>query len=287
MVITTLSSSSAKFDEDCPERWTKYRKKCFFPVKDRVTFAQAIDICSQFNSTLAMIESMGEQTFVEDHFMQNSLKDENSVWIGCMRFQKKDHTTASFRWLNGSPVDFCLWHPIEPNNNGGRQFCVALWGGREYTGTWFDYGCDQRYLALCQKPLNGLLMLPKDMPKAKTFDFAIKESYQNVDSAYVTLHSLTFRLWILSILCMILLSVLTAMCFFGNFSKSTLSRFLPWKSKPSEANGLVIQINDMQSIADQEARIINNNHCKGNCDTEREVDDSKRTGGVNNNLPWQ
>ena len=280
------SSSPPKDSKDCAHGWTKYHNKCFIPVTEHVTFSQAIDTCSRLQSTLAMIESMDEQMFIEEHLMENQEKEINSMWIGCMRFHSSEYTTESFRWLNGSPVNFSLWHPTEPNNLGGMQFCVALWGGKEHTGSWMDAKCDKKYLALCQRPLNGLPTLSVDKPKAKTFDFAIKKAYRNIDFAYMQLYRTTVRLWILSVVCVVLLSILTSMCFLGDFSNSPIRclfpRRSPWTSNSSDTTGLVNQINNLNNIIDQEAGIGNN--YTANSVATAQVEDTKKTGDANGNL---
>ena len=272
LCITSSSTSTS-----CQRGWTKYHNKCFYAITRYMTFSQAIDTCNKMKASLAMIGSMDEQVFIEDHFMEDlEEKEPNSIWIGLMRFDSNKMTSDSFRWMNGSPVNFSFWHSVEPNFNGGIQFCVALWGGPDQTGSWFDAKCDKKYLALCQKPLTGLPVLSMDKPKARTFDFAIKQQYQLLDNAYYALSTNNVKIVILGVVNVVLGLILAAMIYFGDFSGSSITCLFPGRGWRSQENrGLVNQNynpNNLNAIINQESIVPENFSLENDQQAKREGD---------------
>jgi hypothetical protein len=221
---------------------------------------------------------MDEQMFIEDNFMSElEEKEVNCVWIGLMRFDSNDHSSDSFRWMNGSPLNFTFWHSVEPNNNGGMQvsfninalflplmnllflqFCVALWGGHGQTGSWFDTTCDKKYLGLCEKPLKSLPALPMEKTKARSFDYAIKKQYTLLDDAYSQLHKTTIRIWMLGFLNLFLGLLLSGMIYFGDYSNGSLACIFPSRrtTRRQDTNNLVnpnYNPNNLTTIVNQES----------------------------------
>ena len=191
------------------------------------------------DASLAKIESSEEQIWIEETFMDDYDKgDYDSIWIGLMRFKAKDHDSSSFRWLSGEVVNFTNWHPVEPNNIGGMQFCVALWGRKDtHEGTWFDAKCDKKYRALCQRPFDGLPRFSSEKPKAKVFNYAIREEYRLLDDANQEMERISIRIWAMSALNMILIVILVGMIILGDFSHSPLGCLFFWKKRTSTTDG--------------------------------------------------
>jgi CotH kinase protein/Lectin C-type domain/Putative metal-binding motif len=54
-----------------------------------------------------------------------------------------------FAWSDGTPADFELWNPGEPNDYGAGEDCTQVYAGN---GTWNDLDCDAGLLYVCKLP---------------------------------------------------------------------------------------------------------------------------------------
>ena len=72
------------------------------------------------------------------------------VWIG----GTDKRIEGVWEWSDGSPWDYENWRkPTEPNNYGGNEDCIILFGSRK----WFDAKCDNSFIGgyVCSFYLNG------------------------------------------------------------------------------------------------------------------------------------
>jgi len=63
------------------------------------------------------------------------------LWLGLRR------DGGSWKWSDGSAYDVSNWATGEPNNKGGGEDCVVVYGD---TGKWNDYACSDRNNFMCQ-----------------------------------------------------------------------------------------------------------------------------------------
>ncbi|KAI4893874.1 hypothetical protein NFI96_009813, partial [Prochilodus magdalenae] len=113
-------------------------------VSESKTWTEAQNYCRQNYTDLATINTMEEMKK-----LNATLKDKpsSSVWIGLSR-------GGTGKWL-WSLVDggydseggaYRNWASGEPNNAGGKEFCVAMKNDAEI---WFDVRCDASYTFVC------------------------------------------------------------------------------------------------------------------------------------------
>ncbi|MFZ5784943.1 MAG: C-type lectin domain-containing protein [Acidobacteriota bacterium] len=119
----------------------------FAPVGQKV----AAQLCADRGATLASIGTTGENAFLYGLLPSTA----QAVWLGLVRTGpgKKD-----FAWASGEPFGFASWAPGEPNNTGGVEDCVVLWGPAladpKLRGNWNDAPCAfPRDLLLCERVL--------------------------------------------------------------------------------------------------------------------------------------
>jgi len=102
-----------------------------------MTFQTAEQICTARNAQVASIPSSALNDVV--FALLPTLNEQ--AWIGLHR------VNGAFAWADGTPLGFVNWSPGEPNNEGGNEDCVVLWGPGlrshpEFQSKWNDTACD-------------------------------------------------------------------------------------------------------------------------------------------------
>ena len=110
---------------------------------------------------LPIIKSATEDKFVFELIRNSETVTTLGTWLGLERDKNK---SKSFHWIDSSPLEggFKNWFYNEPNNQGGNEDCVHMYGKRAGNSTrpgkWNDYPCScynklqNCPVILCQKP---------------------------------------------------------------------------------------------------------------------------------------
>uniref|UniRef100_A0A8B9H5K1 C-type lectin domain-containing protein n=1 Tax=Astyanax mexicanus TaxID=7994 RepID=A0A8B9H5K1_ASTMX len=113
-------------------------------VNQSTTWTEAQSYCRQTYTDLATINNMYEMKKVNDTLKG---KGRDYVWIGL------DHgDTGKWGWSLGDGNfdtvgdSYQNWSIGEPNNPGGKEFCVAMYN---QNGTWLDVECGDKYRFVC------------------------------------------------------------------------------------------------------------------------------------------
>uniref|UniRef100_A0A8B9J824 C-type lectin domain-containing protein n=1 Tax=Astyanax mexicanus TaxID=7994 RepID=A0A8B9J824_ASTMX len=108
-------------------------------VNQSKTWTEAQSYCRQTYTDLATINNMDEMKKLNETLKN---KDGNYVWIGLNR-----GNTGKWGWSLGSGNlenvgdSYRNWDSIEPNNAGGKEFCVAMYNT---SGNWLDVECGDK-----------------------------------------------------------------------------------------------------------------------------------------------
>eukprot|EP01084_Bolivina_argentea_P156100 272035_1 len=86
--------------------------------------------------------------------------DNNEVASECSKLGTRWHCWLGLKrpfktWINNEPVSFTNWLPGEPNNWGGNENCVEIYGTDEQEGfqeMWNDLKCDMMRGIVCERP---------------------------------------------------------------------------------------------------------------------------------------
>jgi hypothetical protein len=90
----------------------------------KITWHEARLLCELNGGHLACIESLAEQEFLL------GLANRRQFFIGATDEQEK----GKWHWINGSPFEFTVWWPGQPDNTDGIEHYLAL----EPNGKWND-----------------------------------------------------------------------------------------------------------------------------------------------------
>ncbi|XP_046399807.1 hemolymph lipopolysaccharide-binding protein-like [Ischnura elegans] len=120
-----------------------------FHYGSKVTFQEASSICSGEGGHLAIINSLQESQVIKSIYARHSEAGGPWSFIGFYdRNKARDFVT-----IYGQPLKetgFEKWHPGDPNNYGGNQYCGCI--VRE-NGLLGDIGCEDKLSFFCEYDL--------------------------------------------------------------------------------------------------------------------------------------
>ncbi|KAH7696245.1 Low affinity immunoglobulin epsilon Fc receptor, partial [Aphelenchoides avenae] len=83
------------------------------------SFDRHLASCRRQGGSLVSIHSEDQQRFIEGLLQSDSA---HPVWIGLHDAFKN----GTWKWIDGTPLDYKNWGPSQPNNEDGAQFCVLM-----------------------------------------------------------------------------------------------------------------------------------------------------------------
>nr|ACV41410.1 mannan-binding lectin isoform 1 [Mesocentrotus nudus] len=138
----------------CPERFMQFGDWCFHYNSDKVNWHDARHACERLGAHLVSIHSLEDSR--EVYVLWKSLADEShtndvdrSFWIGLHDLSNENF----FEWSDGTPLNYSLWYPGEPNDSHGED-CVAPYNHGSNDSArqkWHDYGCEHRLPYFCRR----------------------------------------------------------------------------------------------------------------------------------------
>ncbi|XP_015776212.1 PREDICTED: uncharacterized protein LOC107354273 [Acropora digitifera] len=131
----------------CPFGWVYYGSSCYLFSDVRKKWVDAKTTCRQLGGTLLKIDDANEQ-----HFISWKLaKFWKTNWIGLT----DSSVEGRYRWEgDNSPVNYTNWARGQPDDYGGVEDCISVYGGGS-TGLWNDDYCDSEHYYICEK-VNGM-----------------------------------------------------------------------------------------------------------------------------------
>ncbi|CAG2234305.1 CD206 [Mytilus edulis] len=123
IVTTAVLSSGLTFavlyfnGTRCPIDWYKNGAACYLIRHEKRTWFQARDFCRSHGSDLVSFHSKAEV----DTLPKNQLKEE-PYWTGLNEIDHK----GTFKWSDGTPLDYTNWNLYEPNHWNNFEHCVEM-----------------------------------------------------------------------------------------------------------------------------------------------------------------
>ncbi|XP_026009634.1 ladderlectin-like [Astatotilapia calliptera] len=123
--------------------WSRYGNRYFryFPFHYRSSGKQH---CQSMHVNLASVHSLGEYRKIQ-RVIYRSTHSYPVTWIGGSDAQQERY----WFWIDGTPFTYAYWCRGEPNNIGGREYCLHMnWTGLKCMN---DKSCNYRYPFVCVK----------------------------------------------------------------------------------------------------------------------------------------
>lgn len=128
----------------CPLHWKEHEGSCYWFSQSGKSWPEADKYCQLENSNLVVVNSLGEQNFLQTHIGSvvtwMGLTDQNGPW----------------QWVDGTDFEkgFTFWAPDQPDNWHGH----GLGGGEDCAhftsdGRWNDDVCQRPYRWVCEMKL--------------------------------------------------------------------------------------------------------------------------------------
>uniref|UniRef100_A0A8C5T7L3 MRC1 protein n=1 Tax=Malurus cyaneus samueli TaxID=2593467 RepID=A0A8C5T7L3_9PASS len=121
--------------------WIKYKHKEYYFSKESMSMEKARGFCKKHGGDLVVIESETEKNFLWKYVFYKDWG--NNFYIGLS--VSLDRT---FRWMDGTSVNYVAWAPNEPNFANNDENCVVMY---THTGTWNDLNCGSVELFICER----------------------------------------------------------------------------------------------------------------------------------------
>lgn len=110
----------------------------YYLIQQGKTWSGAQGYCQAEHTDLAIIEGKDDMAQLQKEIKKQQFS--SSAWIGLY------NDANSWRWsLENEPLgSMRLWNPGEPDNGGGHEECVVMYGSN-----WFDSPCTSTYTVVC------------------------------------------------------------------------------------------------------------------------------------------
>ncbi|KAJ8000007.1 hypothetical protein DPEC_G00200340 [Dallia pectoralis] len=148
------------WNNNCPKHracaigWEYRWPSCYFFSNDTMNWTQSRDNCVTMGGHLVIIDSLLEQTFLDDKVGAVMIEDENKFWIGLTDSDKED----SWLWVDNTALEVTTsyWITLEPDNwktdNPEGENCARMGekGGTQNKRTWLDFNCKKPQRRICE-----------------------------------------------------------------------------------------------------------------------------------------
>ncbi|XP_033624617.1 macrophage mannose receptor 1-like [Asterias rubens] len=147
MLATTIKPVTYK---PCPTGdgdFFLYNHFCYYlsPDSNYLGWKDAEDYCHEYGAHLVSIHDQEEYDFL---YNQINRLDIGSFWIGLREYSQ----SGSYKWSDGTSLDYKAWVEGEPNDSNGEEKCVEMYHFDEYKdGSWNDLNCGDGRNFICKK----------------------------------------------------------------------------------------------------------------------------------------
>uniref|UniRef100_H3APD1 Macrophage mannose receptor 1 n=1 Tax=Latimeria chalumnae TaxID=7897 RepID=H3APD1_LATCH len=120
--------------------WIIFGGSQYYLNTQSATMDEARAFCKKHLGDLVVIQSETERLFLWKRISQNG---DTPFFIGMLVGLDK-----SFKWMDGSPVDFVAWDAWEPNFANNDENCVVMYRN---LGFWNDINCGFPHASICER----------------------------------------------------------------------------------------------------------------------------------------
>ncbi|XP_030005405.1 macrophage mannose receptor 1-like [Sphaeramia orbicularis] len=126
----------------CPDGWQWFSGRCYYFVKNAMTWPQAQTNCAVLGAVLVSVRSPQEHGFIQQQFNNNDNNRPPGTWLGGFYLQDQ------WLWVDGSWFyNNSLTFETEPNTSP----CLFL----SPSGEWISSLCNEGYSSICVQESNS------------------------------------------------------------------------------------------------------------------------------------
>uniref|UniRef100_A0A3Q3KI97 C-type lectin domain-containing protein n=1 Tax=Monopterus albus TaxID=43700 RepID=A0A3Q3KI97_MONAL len=133
----------------CPSHWVPYGGNCYYLVRDKKMWRDALAACHREGGDLASIHNIEEQSFI---ISQTGYLPTDVLWIGL----NDQRNQLLFEWSDHSHVTFTQWLTGEPSHvTNIQEDCVLIRGKVSpvtLIGKWSTNSCSRYRSYICKIP---------------------------------------------------------------------------------------------------------------------------------------
>ena len=143
-----ISSSPDNIKVTCTlqpvQGWEQNGDNCYLWSTNEKNWSDAEEFCVNEGGHLASITSDAINSYVREGISGH-------LWIG----GNDIHQEGVWQWTDNMPWEFTAWDQGEPNNSGGNEDCLVIWGYSGSGYSWNDGHCHRELRFLCSKKTNS------------------------------------------------------------------------------------------------------------------------------------
>lgn len=127
------------FAGGCPSAsWRNFGSFCYLVNSALINWERANVYCKSKGGQLARITGARLEKFLLQTYRNNQSMN---IWIGLTKCEK-----GAWCFPDGKPSSYYNWETGEPNNAGGKEYCVVMLKN----GRWYDQACHIKRPSICE-----------------------------------------------------------------------------------------------------------------------------------------
>ncbi|XP_061132816.1 secretory phospholipase A2 receptor isoform X2 [Syngnathus typhle] len=127
----------------CDDGWLPHNGYCYQILAHAGSWEESSQACRSRNANLISLHSLSEVEILHS-LLANYSGEASAMWIGL----RKQASSASVEWSDGSPVTLTMWHQYHPPHNlTGATLCAKA---DRKEGAWVLVSCDEQLPAVCR-----------------------------------------------------------------------------------------------------------------------------------------
>uniref|UniRef100_A0A665UEQ5 C-type lectin domain-containing protein n=1 Tax=Echeneis naucrates TaxID=173247 RepID=A0A665UEQ5_ECHNA len=140
----------------CPAGWASFAGSCYWMTETVKNWHDAEAHCNSEQGHLASFHSQEELSFLTGELIHYGINTQS--WVGLNDI----NVEGQFVYTDGTPADFLLWAPNQPDNYQNNEDCVHLRGMNHHeAGKLNDDFCTSTMEYICKKENRLMVILGK------------------------------------------------------------------------------------------------------------------------------
>ncbi|XP_022310705.2 perlucin-like protein [Crassostrea virginica] len=148
LFMTVQQSLSRMSNEDsgrrgCEKGWIKREGRCYLFSRNRRSFPDGVNFCTENGGSLLEVENKEEENWVNFQCLIRGYS--GGVWIGIVDIS---HNGTFLAVSTQNQPSYKNWAPGEPSRHLNQEHCGFIW---VHTNQWNDAGCGRPEHIVCKQ----------------------------------------------------------------------------------------------------------------------------------------